>query len=144
MHKNRFFLYDVPFVCHMCADNYVTYTWLRFEKYGQFPVESKKFQNFRFFLKIFSKLKLSHRAPGMSDFDAIGLIRQEIVHTFRILFKHKTWVPRWFAHMWHLKRKNRFLCLFCAHHHVSGVCTYLVVRTTLKFGIMRFQRRVPI
>ena len=48
------------------------------------------------------------------------------------------------AHKRHIKRKNRFLCLLCAHHHVPGVCTYLGVRTTLKFGIRRFQRRVPI
>ena len=32
------FLHDVPFVCHMCADNFVTYVWIRFEKYWQFPV----------------------------------------------------------------------------------------------------------
>ena len=54
------------------------------EKYVQFS------KNFRFFLKFFSKLKLSQRAPGMSDFDARGLIRQEIVHIFRILIKHKS------------------------------------------------------
>ena len=48
------------------------------------------------------------------------------------------------AHKRHIKRKNRFLCLLWAHHHVPGVCTYLGVRTTLKFGIRRFQRRVPI
>ena len=32
-------LHDVHFVCHMCADLFTTYIWIRFEKYGQFPVE---------------------------------------------------------------------------------------------------------
>ena len=59
-----------------------------FEKNRKFFIFQKFSKNFRFFSKIFSKLKLSHRALGMSDFDAIGLIRQEIVSTFRILFKH--------------------------------------------------------
>ena len=48
------------------------------------------------------------------------------------------------AHKRHITWKNRFLCLLCAHHHVPGVCTYLGMRVTLKFGIMRFQRRVRI
>ena len=56
----------------------------------------KKSKILKFFLKIskFSKkcsnLNLNHRALGMSDFDARGLIRQEIVHIFRILIKHKS------------------------------------------------------
>ena len=33
------FSHDVPFVCHMRANHLVTYIWIRFEKYGQFPVE---------------------------------------------------------------------------------------------------------
>ena len=33
------FLHDVPFVCHMCADNFTTSVWIRFEKYGPFSVE---------------------------------------------------------------------------------------------------------
>ena len=40
-------------------------------------------KNFRFFSKIFSDFRLSHRALGMS-------IRQEIVSTFRILIKHRS------------------------------------------------------
>ena len=48
------------------------------------------------------------------------------------------------AHKRHITGKNRFLCLLCAHHHVPGGCTYLGVRATSKFGIRRFQRRVPI
>ena len=56
-----------------------------FRKFSNFQLFSKFFW---FFSKIFSKLKLSHRAPRMSDFCAIRLIRQEIIHTFFILFKH--------------------------------------------------------
>ena len=33
------FLHDVPFVCHMCADHFKTYVWIRFGKFGQFSVE---------------------------------------------------------------------------------------------------------
>ena len=47
-------------------------------------------ENFQFFSKIFSDFRLSHRALGMSDFDARGLIRQEIVSTFWILIKHRS------------------------------------------------------
>ena len=56
-----------------------------FRKFSNFQPFSKKF---RFFSNLFSNFKLSHRAPGTSDFSAMELIRQEIVHTFRILIKH--------------------------------------------------------
>ena len=61
-----------------------------FEKNRKFWKIFWKLKNFRFFSKIFSNFKLSHRALGMSDFCPRGLIRQEIVSTFRILFKHKS------------------------------------------------------
>ena len=63
--------------------------WLNL-KFKKFFEKCRKLKNFRFFWKIFSNFKLSHRALGMSDFDARGLIRQEIVHIFRILIKHKS------------------------------------------------------
>ena len=60
-----------------------------FEKNRKFFNFQHFFKNFRFFLKIFSNFKLSHRAPQMSNFCATVLIRQEIVQTFRILLKHE-------------------------------------------------------
>ena len=58
--------------------------------FENFEIFKKKFQNFRFFFKKFSDFHLSHRALGRSNFDARGLIRQEIVSTFRILIKHRS------------------------------------------------------
>ncbi len=58
-----------------------------FEKNRKFWKFFWKFQNFR---KFFADFRLSHRALGMFDFDARGLIRQEIPNTFRILIKHKS------------------------------------------------------
>ena len=42
------------------------------------------------FSKIFSDFHLSHSALGMSDFEVMGLIRQDIVSTFGILIKHRS------------------------------------------------------
>ena len=85
----------------------------------------KNFQNFRFFSKIFSDFRLSHRALGMSDFDARGRIRQEIVSTFRILIKHRS-------------QNDLHTCGTQKAHHaknaffVPDVRTYLGVRAILK------------
>ena len=79
----------------------------------------------------------------MSDFSDMGLIRQEVVHIFRILIKHRS---NNYLHTCgtHKAHHARFLCLLCAHRLVPGVRTYLFVRATLKFGVRASQRRVPI
>ena len=60
-----------------------------FEQNRKFLKKCWKFQNFRFFSKIFSNFKFSHRAAEISDFCAMELIRLEIVQTFWMLFKHE-------------------------------------------------------
>ena len=106
-----------------------------FKKNRKFFEKCWKLKNFRFFLKIFSKLKLSHRAPGMSDFDARGLIRQEIVHIFRILIKHKShnYLHTCGTHKAHHAKKSIFVpvvcsssCAWCAH--ILGGAHHLKVR----------------
>ena len=88
---------------------------------------------------------MSHRALGMSDLDARGLVRQEIVSTFRILINiGRKMICTHVAHKRHIMQKMRFLCLLCAHHNVPDVRTYLGVRTILKYDIKAFQRLLPI
>ena len=90
-------------------------------------------KNFRFFSKIFSNFKLSHRALGMSDFSPMGLIRQEIVHIFRILIKHGShnYLHTCGTHKAHHAKNAIFVpvvcsssCAWCAHilggaHHLK-------------------------
>ena len=78
-------------------------------------------------------LKLSHRALGMSDFSDMGLIRQEIVHIFRILIKHGShnYLHTCGTHKAHHAKNAIFVpvvcsssCAWCAHilggaHHLK-------------------------
>ena len=107
--QKSLFSHGMPVVCHMWLN-------LKFEHF----FEKNRICNF----ENFSIFKLSHRALGMSDFSAIRLIRQEIVHTFRILIKHGShnFLHTCGTHKAHYA-KIRFLCLLCAHHLVPNVCT---------------------
>ena len=60
------------------------------KKFSKILKFSKKFSKFSIFFENFFDFRLSHRALERSDFDARGLIRQEIVSTFRILIKHRS------------------------------------------------------
>ena len=83
-----------------------------------------RMKTFRFFSKNFSDFHLSHRALGMSDFDARGIIWQEIIITFRILIKNSS------QNDLHTKctscKKMRVLCLLCAHRNALGVRVQLL------------------
>ena len=48
MNFQKFF--DVPFVCHMCADTWWQYYRFRIEKYGQFPFQRRVARQKRTFL----------------------------------------------------------------------------------------------
>ena len=119
--------------------------WKFFEKKSKIFWKCRKLKNFRFLFQIFSELKLSHRALGMSDFDARGLIRQEIIHIFRILFKYKSqnYLHTCGTHKTYHAKNAIFVPVVCSLS-CAGVRTNLGVRATLKFSIRAFQRRVLI
>ena len=156
--QQSMFSYDVPVVCHMGADHHVTHVWIKFEKYGKFPVERGLIAlksdvpgalclNLKFEKRFEKNRKLSYRAPGMSDFNAMGLIRQEIVHNFRILIKHGSHydLHPCGTQQAHHRKKSIVVPVVCTS---SCICVWWVHilggGATLKFGIRRFQRCVPI
>ena len=149
------FLHDVPFMCHMCANDFLTYVWIQFEKYWQFLMEWapycqnrkflapcssiwswkmiwKKIENFEIVFENWATWRL-----GISNFDARGLIRQEIVSTFRIVFKHKS---KNYLHTYGIQKahhaKNSIfvavvcssLCAWCAHITLLGGACHLKVQ----------------
>ena len=93
-------------------------------------------------------LQRTHRALGMSDFDARRTVGKEIVHSFHFLtpqgqqkYVHTSGTQK--AQRYFFQKSYQIavpgVCLMCAYN-VPDVCTYFWVRTILKYGIRAFQR----
>ena len=166
-------VYDVPGVCmYLGSPKNVKYNVRAFQRWLQDPLtrfrcccssicvrtaENRDFLQHGPKSSIFlenddfsPKSRWTHRALGMSVFDARHGVGKEIVCTFHFLTFQK---PHKYAHtsgtsnnhVQYFTNSMIFdvpgVCLVCAYN-VPVVCTYLGVRTILKYSIRALQRRV--